>query len=451
MRVIFYNHIINIFVVAVSFMYATAAARERERILKDFLETRRRDKPLERLLESPASNMYDIKTLYLSPGDGFVALTIYGIREALGKPRSLEYRTALNILLVNALRTKTLDANMPDRSYGATNARWKLPSTVMDQILGETEDTDATLQALVSPLVDGFTKLHKSPSDVKLLAALMQTINSLLADARITAKMSVADKQMVLEKYLRSPKSPLAKCRPEQVVLIYKNLGFIDEVKRLCAVSSDGGETISVLERRMKLAASAELADEAIACADRLLEVVKKKVNITCYDDVVATYARFRPNEALVKFKDECGTSAFETVTMYRTACAFNQYGNEASRRRDWLDHYIGEAEQNCIRNENVDKARQLVWLHALAYELEANDCPDAALYVADRILEIKALLGERRIVVTMGLVERCNKALGRNDDTRKTFAKCLENKELDESARHYASSWMSTIDDNED
>ena len=136
---------------------------------------------------------------------------------------------------------------------------------------------------------------------------------------------------------------------------------------------------------------------------------------------------------------------------MYRTACAADQHGDEAKRRREWLGDYIGKAEGNSIRNGVLDKSLQLVRFNSLAYELEANDCPDAALHVADRILETKTLLGERRIVATLQLVARCNKTLGRNDATKKTFTNFLERKDLDEDARSFVSEWLNPDDENND
>ncbi len=452
MRVIHNSHIVLAFIAAAILMCIDAGARGN--LPKELLESRRRDNPLERLLESPAANMDKIKVLYLGPGDGYVSMAADSIRDALGKPHGLEDMAALRILLADAIKAKALDANMPDRRNAPANGRKKLSSTVLDEILGEKTDDCVSLHSLVPPLLDDFTALSEKSPNGRLLKALMETMNSLLSDPRVTGKMSDSDKRKALETYIRSDKEPLAKCKPGQVAEIYRNLGFIDEMKRLCSVSPDGDETMAVLERKLGIAASAELADEAIACADRLLIVAREKASIPCHYDAVAAYARFRPKEALEKFKGKCRASATATVTMYRTACAADQYGDEASRRREWLDRHmdwVWEQSANGAAvnvdgtvNEAMEPGRLL---NALAYELEASGCPEAALYVAFRILGTKALLGERRIRGTLQLVERCNKAIGRRDDTRKTFAACLEHKELDEAARRFATSRINAID----
>ena len=439
---------------SVVFFYAFACllsvtVAEVSRMHIDELDYTMRKEPLEKLLESAAVNIDKIYALYLSPGYGFTAKNVDAIRKALGERQGIENRTALQILLVKALKAKKIDANMPDRDKEFSYIRPRFSKNVLEEVLGYKEDANDELVALLKSLLSDFTKLSKRSGNGSLLKALFETINELLADEIVAGKMSVKEKSDVLEKYLKSDRKPLAKAEAAQIVGIYTTLGFMEELRRRCTLAPDGSETEAELERKTRIATSADFADEAIACADRLLEFYKKKVRNSCHDDAVVAYARFRPKDALGKFKGECGNCAFETVAMYRTACAADQYGDEARRRSEWLGDYIGKAEMNSIRNGVLDKARQLVRLNSLAYELEANDFHDAALYVADRILEMQSLLGEKRIVATLQLMARCNKALGRNDATKKTFSKFLELKELDEDARSFVSEWLNPDDEN--
>ena len=439
---------------SVVFFYAFACllsvtVAEVSRMHIDELDYTMRKEPLEKLLESAAVNIDKIYALYLSPGYGFTAKNVDAIRKALGERQGIENRTALQILLVKALKAKKIDANMPDRDKEFSYIRPRLSKNVLEEVLGYKEDANDELAALLKSLLADFTELPDASDNSRLFKALFETVGTLLADKNVAVRMSEKDKADVLEKYLKSDRKPLGKAKPSQVVGIYKNLGFMDELRRLCVVASNGNETVAELERKMGIAASAGFADEAIACADRLLEFVEKKGKIPCHGDVVATYARFRPTDALVKFKGECGKSVMETVIMYRAACAADQHGDEAKRRSEWLGDYIGKAEKNSIRNGELDKARQLVRLNSLAYELEANDCHDAALYVADRIMETSTLIGEKRIVATLQLVERCNKVLGRHGAPKKIFTEFLENKELDEDARRFASAYINHTDNN--
>ncbi len=442
-------HIYPVVFIFVSACLSSLTVSAGERLPREMLDMKRRKYPLEKLLDSAAVNMDKIKALYLSPGYGFDAMVFDRISKALGKTQSTENKTALHILLAAELKAKKMDANMPDRNKEISYKRRRLSKNVLEEVLGYKEDANDELAALLKSLLADFTELPDASDNSRLFKALFETVGTLLADKNVAVRMSEKDKADVLEKYLKSDRKPLGKAKPSQVVGIYKNLGFMDELRRLCVVASNGNETVAELERKMGIAASAGFADEAIACADRLLEFVEKKGKIPCHGDVVATYARFRPTDALVKFKGGCDDNHTTTVVMYRAACAADQHGDEAKRRSEWLGDYIGKAEKNSIRNGELDKARQLVRLNSLAYELEANDCHDAALYVADRIMETSTLIGEKRIVATLQLVERCNKVLGRHGATKKIFTKFLENKELDEDARRFASAYINHTDNN--
>ncbi len=458
-----YCRIINLPLAAV-ILLACAEARAAFRMPEELMDEQRSMSNLEGLLMSPLANMKHIEALYLSPLCHMVPIAVEAIRSALASPRGLEDRTALHILLATALRNREIFAKMPNPKNGSPPSI-RLPGAVIDALLGEGDDNEARPgdagedtaarpdlagcgpDSVAMALLADFNELKGGQAEGRLLDALFKCINVLLADADIAGKLTDGDRQSFLDGYIRSELKPLAKCPPRQVVAICRNLGLDvhGELDSFCAIGPKGGEAPSELDRKMNIATFAGMETEAIACADRLLEIGHGMLEAWIHDDVVTTYAAFRPLEALEKFRGQCAYSPVATIAMYRTACSCDQHGDENERRREWLDCFIDRSEEICMENGAVDKERHVGIMNSLALQLEWGGCPEAAVYVAHRILE-KADLGAMPIVYVMDLLFRCNKALGREADTREAFARCLEDSRLHESARSFASKRLEEI-----
>ncbi len=418
--------------------------KAQRRMSAEDIEMQRMNFPLFRLVNEPANNLQKIRGWYLLPYSNDLLLVIDTLNASLEKHTEPENRAALHILLSDAILARKLRLKLPRDKCAPMTDDSGLPYEVFDGLLTRDGFYDQILDehALLLELVSDFTLLPHDANPKSIHRMLIAKIHSILANPN-SKGLPHEIRQAVMEKFIMSKAVPMKHCPARQRAAICSNLNLTQEIRGMVKDLQTSTDH-DALMLGVQIAANANLEDEAIGLANRLMSIIdlsNKHAKEHCC--ALNAYLKFRPQKALEQFDAIKYTGTPTTTALFLASCKANQYNSAEKRYEKWILPWVVDIGKH---GDLEIKREVLSFHHAIINELmEMEDYQNAA-FLSNKIYRTDTY-SDNIIYWHVALqLAKCHEALGMDNDALKVLEKLIENHGVDKGIREMAQQRMNRI-----